>query len=185
MIREDGLPEASALKEQGIKLFRYGEYGEAAEFFEKAAKLYEEAGDQKGQAEMLNNVGAVRTQEEEWDGAAAAFAQAKSMFESLGDEDGQAQTLGNLGTMYRHQGDGDAAVEHLKEAVELFRKIGDREKQAATLRLVSRIRLGQARWLEALHFYDLSLACVEPQGIKERTLRRLLQIPFGMLSRPQ
>ena len=185
MIAEDGLAEASALKEQGIKLFRYGEYEEAAELFEQAATLYEEAGDEKGHAEMLNNVGAVRTQEEKWDDAIAAFAQAKSMFESLGDEAGQAQTLGNLGAMYRYQGDGDNAVEHLKEAIELFRSVGDRQKQAATLRLVSRIRLGQARWLEALHFYDLSLACVEHQGIKERTLRRLLQVPFGMLSRPQ
>jgi tetratricopeptide (TPR) repeat protein len=185
MIQEEGSPEAGALKEQGIKLFRYGEYEEAAELFEKAVNLYEEAGDQKGQAEMLNNVGAVRTQEERWDDAKAVFAQARSMFQSLGDEGGQAQTLGNLGTMYRYQGDSDAAVEHLKEAIELFRRVEDREKQAATLRLVSRIRLGQARWLEALHFYDLSLACAERQGIKERALRRLLQIPFGILSRPQ
>jgi hypothetical protein len=76
-------------------------------------------------------------------------------------------------------------VEHLKRAVDLFAEAGDREKEAATLRLISRIRLGQAKWLEALHFYDLSLACVEPPGIKQRTLRRLIQIPFGMLSRPQ
>ncbi|MGB9301970.1 MAG: tetratricopeptide repeat protein, partial [Anaerolineae bacterium] len=83
------------------------------------------------------------------------------------------------------QGDNEAAVEHLKRAVDLFAEAGDREKEAATLRLISRIRLGQARWLEALHFYDLSLACVEPPGIKQRMLRRLIQIPFGMLSRPQ
>ncbi len=185
MTLEEASAEAGALKEQGIKLFRYGEYEEAAEVFGKAVKLYEEADDQKGQAEMLNNVGAVRTQEERWDDATAAFARARSMFESLGDEGGLAQTLGNLGAMYRYQGDSDAAVERLKEAIELFRHVGDREKQAATLRLVSRIRLGQARWLEALHFYDLSLACAEPQGIKQRALRRLLQIPFGMLSRPQ
>ncbi len=185
MTREEGSPEAVGLKEQGIRLFRYGEYEEAAGLFEKAVKLYEEAGDQKGQAEMLNNVGAVRTQEERWADAEAAFAQARSMFESLGDEGGQAQTLGNLGTMYRYRGDSDTAAERLKEAIELFRRVEDREKEAATLRLVSRIRLGQARWLEALHFYDLSLACAEHQGIKERALRRLLQIPFGMLSRPQ
>jgi tetratricopeptide (TPR) repeat protein len=107
------------------------------------------------------------------------------MFESLEDKDGVAQTLGNMGTMYRYQGDNEAAVEHLKRAVDLFAEAGDREKEAATLRLISRIRLGQAKWLEALHFYDLSLACVEPPGIKQRTLRRLIQIPFGMLSRPQ
>jgi tetratricopeptide (TPR) repeat protein len=113
------------------------------------------------------------------------FAQAKSTFESLEDKEGQAQTLGNLGTMYRYQGDNGAALDHLKQAIDLFHEAGDREKEAATLRLASRINLGQAQWFEALHFYDLSLACAESQGIKERILRRLLQIPFGLLSRPQ
>jgi tetratricopeptide (TPR) repeat protein len=177
--------EANSLKDEGIKLFRYGEYDEAAELFQKAQTLYEELGDVKGQAEMLNNVGAVRTQQERWDDAAEAFAQARSTFERLEDTDGQAQTLGNMGTMYRNQGDNEAAVEHLKQAVDLFAEAADRDKQAATLRLISRIRLGQAKWLEALHFYDLSLACVEPPRIKQRTLRRLIQVPFGLLSRPQ
>ena len=185
MTQDQRSVEANSLKEEGIKVFRYGEYEEAAQLFQKAYALYEELGDQKGQAEMLNNVGAVRTQQERWDDAAQAFAQAKPMFESLEDKDGEAQTLGNMGTMYRYQGDNEAAVEHLKRAVDLFAEAADREKEAATLRLISRIRLGQAKWLEALHFYDLSLACVEPPGIKQRALRRLIQIPFGMLSRPQ
>jgi tetratricopeptide (TPR) repeat protein len=134
---------------------------------------------------MLNNLGAIHTQEERWEEASEAFGKAMSAFESLGDQVGQAQTLGNLGTMYRYHGDNETAVQHLKQATDLLHDAGEGAKEAATLRLLSRIRLGQARWLEALHFYDLSLGCVQPPGIKERVLRRLLQIPFGMLSRPQ
>jgi tetratricopeptide (TPR) repeat protein len=166
-------------------MFRFGEYEEATQLFQNAYTLYEEIGDERGRAEMLNNLGAVHTQEEQWDKASQAFNDAMAAFESLEDLDGQAQTLGNLGTMYRHQGDTEAAVQHLKQASDLFHETGDRDKEAATLRLLSRIRLGQARWLEALHFYDLGLACVEPPGIKERLLRRLLQIPYSILSRPQ
>ena len=177
--------EANSLKEEGIKVFRFGEYEEAAQLFEKAHALYAGLSDGKGQAEMLNNLGAVRTQQERWDDAAQAFAQAKSMFAGLGDKDGEAQALGNMGTMYRNQGDNEAAVEHLKRAVDLFAEAADRQKEAATLRLISQIRLRQAKWLEALHFYDLSLACVEPPGVKQRALRRLIQIPFGLLTRPQ
>lgn len=185
MNQEKKAAKADSLKEQGITTFRYGEYEEATEVFEKAHTLYQELGDRRGQAEMLNNLGAVHTQEERWGDAAEVFAEARSIFESLEDKEGEGQTLGNLGTMYRYQGDKDAAVEHLKQAIDLFHEVGDREKEAATLRVVSRISLGQAQWFDALHFYDLSLACAEPQGIKERILRRLLQIPFSLLSRPQ
>lgn len=185
MTEDEMMAKVASLKEEGTKLFRFGEYEEAAGLFLEAQSTYQRLGDQKGEAEMLNNVGAVRTQEERYDEAAEAFQQARSLFESLEDKDGLAQTLGNLGTMYRYQGDNDTAVEQLRQAIDLFHEGGDRGKEAATLRLISRIRLGQLRWLEALHFYDLSLACVEPPGMKERALRWLLQIPFSMLSRPQ
>jgi len=177
--------KAESLKEEGIELFRFGEYEEAAIRFDGAHALYVELDNVKGQGEMLNNLGAIHTQEGRWDQAVEAFNSARVVFESLGDKDGQAQTLGNLGTMHRHQGNKEVAVEHLKQAVNLFHETGEREKQAATLTVISRIRLGQARWFEALHFYDLSLACVEPPGLKERILRRLIQIPLNMLTRPQ
>jgi tetratricopeptide (TPR) repeat protein len=184
-MEQDKSAEVNSLKEQGIRMFRFGEYEEATELFQSAYALYQELGDDRGRAEMLNNLGAVHTQEERWDKATEAFNEAMAAFKSLEDLNGQGQTLGNLGTMYRYRGDSEAAVQHLKQAADLFHETADREKEAATLRLLSRIRLGQARWLEALHFYDLALACAQPPGIKERVLRRLLQIPFSMLSRPQ
>ena len=184
MSADDNASPPDTLKEHGIRMFRLGEYGEATESFQKARASYQELGDQKGQAEMLNNLGAVYTQEEHWNEAAQAFENALQIFQVLDDLGGRAQTLGNLGNMFRHQGDRETAVTHLKQAVDLFHQAGDPQKEAATLRLISRIRMGQARWFEALHFYDLSLACVQPPGLKERVLRRLIQVPFSMLSRP-
>jgi len=184
MARDDDSGTASELKEQGIKMFRFGEYEEAAERFQEARAHYERTGDRRGQAEMLNNLGAVYTQEERWDEATESFREAQHMFEALDDQSGRAQTLGNLGTMYRHRGDAETAVDTLKQAVELFHEAGEADKEAATLALISRIRLGQAKWLEALHFYDLSLACHQPPGLKARILRPLIRIPFNLLSRP-
>lgn len=184
MAQHQDSASASTLKEQGIKMFRFGEYEEAAEHFREARALYERTGDKRGQAEMLNNLGAVYTQEDRWDEASEAFSKAGQIFETLDDQSGRAQTLGNLGAMYRHRGENETAVETLKQAVDLFHQAAEADKEAATLRLISRIRLGQARWLEALHFYDLSLACVQPPGLKERVLRTLLRIPFNLLSRP-
>lgn len=185
MAEEDKAKKAETVKDKGMKFFRFGDYEEAAALFGEAQALYVELGDQEGQAEMLNNLGAVHTQERRWDEAADSFNQAKDLFDSLGHKDGKAQTLGNLGTMWGHRGDKDMAVEHLKAAADLFHETGERDKEAATLRALSRIRLGQARWFEALHFYDLSLACADPPGAKERILRRLVQVPLNILTRPQ
>ncbi len=185
MDREEKSTKAGSLKEQGIRLFRFGEYEEAAEVFEEAYALYVELDDQRGQGEMLNNLGAIHTQEGRWDEASEALGKARSIFESLEDKKGEAQTVGNLGTMYRHRGDKEKAVEDLKAAADLFHEAGEQTMEAATLRVISRVRLGQARWFEALHFYDLSLAAVEPPGVKERTLRRLVQIPLNLLTRTQ
>jgi len=185
MMEEGKAAKAEHLKDEGIRLFRFGDYDEAAALFDEAHGLYVELDDRKGQAEMLNNLGAIHRQEERWNEAAESFNQAKEIVDSLGDRDGQARTLGNLGTVYRHQGDKENAVDHLRSAADLFGEAGERSKEAATLRVISRIRLGQARWFEALHFYDLSLACVDAPGAKERILRRLVQIPLSMLTRPQ
>ena len=185
MMEEGKAAKAERLKDEGIGLFRFGDYDEAAALFDQAHGLYVELDDRKGQAEMLNNLGAIHRQEERWNEAAESFNQAKEIVDSLGDSDGQARTLGNLGTVYRHQGDKENAVDHLRSAADLFGEAGERSEQAATLRVISHIRLGQARWFEALHFYDLSLACVDPPGAKERILRRLVQIPLSMLTRPQ
>ncbi len=173
------------LKQEGIQFFRFGDYEEAAACFNEAQALYGELDNLKGQGEMLNNLGAIHTQEGHWQEAAQTFNKAQMIFESLEDKDAVAQTLGNLGTMYCHQGDNETSVEYLKEAADLFHETGDQRKEAATLRVISRIRLGQARWLEALHFYDLSLGCIKPPGLKERILRRLMQIPLNLLARTQ
>ncbi len=177
--------KAESLKQEGIQFFRFGDYEEAAACFDEAHALYVELDDLKGQGEMLNNLGAIHTQEGRWQEAAQTFNKAQMIFESMGDKDGQAVSLGNLGDMYRHQGDNETSIEYLKAAADLFHETGAQKKEAATLRVISRIRLGQARWLEALHFYDLSLACIKPPGLKERILRRLMQIPLNLLARTQ
>jgi len=57
MASEDQVAKAESLKEEGIKLFRFGEYDTAASCFDEAHALYVEADSTRGQAEMLNNRG--------------------------------------------------------------------------------------------------------------------------------
>lgn len=173
---------AQSLKEEGLRRYRLGDYEAAASLFKEAEGLFVEAGDLRGQGEMLNNLGILHLQAQRWAEAQKAFERAKENFVSSEDNLGRAQTLGNLGELFRRRGEREKAVDSLREAANLLREAGEREKEAKTLELISRIRLEQRRWLEALHFYDLSLAA-HSGGLKGTILRPLVKIPLSLLSR--
>ncbi len=176
------IERAESLKEEGLHLYRLGDCEAAASLFLEAEGVFAEAGDLRGQGEMLNNLGVLYVRARRWAEAQKAFEKAKGRFVSAEDNLGRAQTLGNLGDLFRRRGLEEEAVDSLKEAANLLREVGEREKEAKTLELISRIRLEQRRWLEALHFYDLSLAA-HSGGIKGTILRPLVKIPLSLLSR--
>lgn len=173
---------AQSLKEEGLRLHRLGDYEAASSIFKEAEGLFAEAGDLRGQGETLNNLGVLHLQAQRWAEAQKAFERAKEKFVSLEDNLGRAQTLGNLGELFRRRGQREKAVDSLREATNLLREAGEREKEAKTLELISRIRLEQRRWFEALHFYDLSLAA-HSGGLKRTILRPLVKIPLSLLYR--
>ncbi len=173
---------AQSLKEEGLRRYRLGDYEAATSLFQEAEGLFAKAGDLRGQGEMLNNLGILHLHFQRWAEAQKAFERAEEGFVSLEDNLGRAQTLGNLGELFRRRGQREKAVDSLREAASLLREAGEREKEAKTLELISRIRLEQRRWFEALHFYDLSLAA-HSGGLKGTLLRPLVKIPLSLLSR--
>lgn len=176
------IERAESLKEEGLRLYRLGDYEVALSLFMEAEGLFAEAGDLRGQGESLNNLGVIHLQAQRWAEAQEAFERAKEKFISAEDNLGRAQTLGNLGELFRRRGQREEAVGSLKEAANLLREVGQGEKEAKTLELICRIRLEERRWLEALHFYDLSLAA-HSKGLKRAVLRPLVKIPLSLLFR--
>ncbi len=176
------IERAESLREEGLRLYGQGDYEAAASIFKEAEGLFAEAGDLRGQGEMLNNLGVLHLQARRWAEAQKAFERANEKFISAEDNLGRAQTLGNLGELFRRRGQQEEAVDSLKEAANLLREVGEQKKEAKTLELISRIRLEQRKWLEALHFYDLSLAA-HSGGLKGTILRPLIKIPLAILTR--
>ncbi len=169
-------------RETGLRLFRQGDLVGAARAFEDAEGLFEALGDLKAQGETMNDLGVTRVRMRQWDGADSAFRKAEHIFRDLEDVAGEARVLGNRGELYRHKGRPEEAVGTLKSAADLLLHAGEDRDGSRTLLQIARIRLGQARWFEFLHFYDLSLACINPPGARERVLRWLIRIPMGLLS---
>jgi tetratricopeptide (TPR) repeat protein/transcriptional regulator with XRE-family HTH domain len=122
-------------------LRRDGPWADAVTRHTAAIQAARQLGDQPGQADALNDLGAVRRLTDDYPAAAQDFEQALGIYRDLGDRRGQANALHNLGIVQWHTGDYLAAAQGLEQALTVYRDLGDRLGQANALR-----DLGVVRW---------------------------------------
>ena len=174
--------KADTLKDDGLRLYREGDYVEAAAQFEAARRLYADLGDRGLAGEMLNNMGLCYRALKQWAAAGRALEEALAEFREAGDRGREAQTLGNLGALAESRGDRERAAELYEQAVAIFDEVGDTENRAYTLKSLSALQLKQGRHLEALATMDSSLADAPRLSVGQRVLRRLIQWPMRLLA---
>jgi tetratricopeptide (TPR) repeat protein len=172
---------ADTLKDDGLRLYREGDYAEAAAQFEAARGLYADLGDQGLAGEMLNNMGLCFRGLHRWEEAGRALEEALAEFGQAGDRGREAQALGNLGALAESRGDPKRAAELYEQAGAIFDEVGDQENRAYTLKSLSAVQLKQGRHFEALATMDSSLASAPRLNLQQRMLRRLIQWPMRLL----
>ena len=138
------------LKQDGLDLFRQGDYERACEKFEAAEVSFREGGDPVNQGEMLNNLGVVYRYMQQPQKSEQVFLEARTLFQKLGDRHREGQVLGNMGDLYEMQRERDKAGGYYLEAIEVFEMSKDYEKLAQTLRVMSLMRFRQFRIHESL-----------------------------------
>jgi tetratricopeptide (TPR) repeat protein len=169
------MEEAKRLYEDGIDAYRAGEYEEALETLSQARDLFVGDGDLKGVSEVLNDMGVVYVQQEDWDGAKHALEEALSIRIELGDRSGQGITLGNVGMMYARQGDEEQAAEAYEQAIEIFGELGEKGNEKAVARQLSKLKIRKGRFLDALGDYHEDLAGEEEPSGTQQVARKLFQ----------
>jgi tetratricopeptide (TPR) repeat protein len=103
--------DGNSLKEAGTKLYRDGQYEEAAAKFAEAQQAFVAADDRLSAAEAANNRGVCWRQAAKWDEATAALDEARGLFQALNDLKGEGQVVGNMAALAESQGQKDRAVE--------------------------------------------------------------------------
>lgn len=172
---------ANGLVDQGRLFYHQGEFDEALSCLRRAYERSKTDGDHGQTAEIANDIGVVYTVLEQWGEAERWIHEAHELFVRAQDYRGEAQTLGNLGSMFRDRGDLKQAAASLQLAADRFHLIGDDECRWATLRVLSRVRLRQFRFLQALAAYEAALACHPRPTTLHRFLRKLFALPLRML----
>ena len=106
---------------------------EAQRHYEEALRLYEEAGEEGGQAQALNNLGIVFYYLGAYEEARARYERALALNRRRNDPREVGKVLNNLGDVYGLLGDWDEAQRCLEESVRLRREVGDRRGELITL----------------------------------------------------
>ncbi|BFO18528.1 tetratricopeptide repeat protein [Streptomyces sp. KM77-8] len=160
-------------------LFRYldgGHHTQALEIHHHALRAAERAGDAKGQAHALTNLGCVYWRMAEAAAATEHLSRALELHMSTDDRAGQARALSNLGNVHWRQGHFHEAVRCHQQALTLYRETADRVGQARTLTNLGNVRLRLGRHGQAADDQRQALVLHELTGDRIGRARTLCHL---------
>jgi tetratricopeptide (TPR) repeat protein len=172
-----------ALISEARFMYTTGDFLEAARLFQAAENSLELATDHLQAAEMANNRSVALLQAGEAQAALQAVQGKKMVFEQAGDLRGLAMTLGNQGAALEALKQFEQAGDAYRQAADLFRQVGENDLYTITMQSLSAVQLRTNRPLEAVATMQAGLEKVSKPGIRQRFLKRLLDIPFRLLNR--
>jgi tetratricopeptide (TPR) repeat protein/transcriptional regulator with XRE-family HTH domain len=114
-------------------LYAHGHWDQSVAVHQLALTMASQAGDPAGEADMLNELGALQRETGDYPAAAASQHRALALYRDTGDLPSQAYVLDQLGILRSLTGDYPAAAACHQQALALFRDLGNRLGQAAAL----------------------------------------------------
>ncbi|GGZ01396.1 transcriptional regulator [Streptomyces nitrosporeus] len=133
---------------------------------ERALAAARVAGNARGQAAMLHNLGALEMRLRHFSKAYASFTEALELHGRAGEEHGHALVLRNMAMIDEMRGDLDRAVERSTRALEVFRAVGDLSSEAHVLNNMAQIELdrGQTDAAQRLSLESLRVSAAIGEG---------------------
>jgi tetratricopeptide (TPR) repeat protein len=148
-------PEAHVVAGQAKRLL--GLPDEARAHFEAALEVHRAAGDQKGVARVLNNLGAVANHAGRIPEARVFFAEALELARESRDRPSEAAALGNLATMARVAQGFESAIEQFEVALALHREVGNRRGEGIVLGNLGAVHRQEGRMELASTYFQAAL----------------------------
>jgi serine/threonine protein kinase/tetratricopeptide (TPR) repeat protein len=132
----------------------------------ESRRLYEEAGDQAGEAQALHAMAEIPIDQGDLEQAKTLYTQAVEIARRIGDKHGTARELANIGLIYVQQGDFSTGERLYAEALADFREVGDRQSMAVVAANTGDVRHAQGRLGDALAEYREALMLAREAGHK-------------------
>ena len=124
--------KAEVTSQYAARLFAAGENDQALDAYEKARKLFDQAGDQRGLGNTLKGEADVLSVSGDSEKAIDHYKRARELFEQVGDPRGQGNTFNGEASVLLVMGDKQKALDACKRARQLLEDAGDRRGQGNT-----------------------------------------------------
>jgi tetratricopeptide (TPR) repeat protein len=139
-------------------------FEEAMAFYNKALKIFEDAGDFYSAAGTYHNLGRVAEERRRFDDAIDFYNKALQIYEDAGDFYSAAREYHHLGTVAQEQGRFEEAINFYKTALKIFEDAGDFYSAAKVYHQLGMVAQEQRRLEEAIAFYKTALQIKEDKG---------------------
>jgi tetratricopeptide (TPR) repeat protein len=166
---------------EGQTLYRAGDYQAAAQAFAAAENGFRFAEDPLSAAEMANNRSVALLKAGDAREAFLAVDGTQVTFEAAGDQRRWALALGNRAAALEASGRLDEAALDYQKSADLLKELGEHELRATVLQSLSTIQLRTRKPLQALATMQAGIENIKHPNLRQRILKRLLQVPFKML----
>ncbi|MGW3117522.1 tetratricopeptide repeat protein [Streptomyces sp. NPDC001107] len=165
---EAGVGLASCLEEY-LRWRRYFDDGTAVA--QAAAAAAQQAGDQVGEADALNNLGLALRQTGRAEEAIEAHTRARDLHQAAGDRHREATALNNLGLALRQTGRAEEAIEAHTRARDLYQAVGDRHREGMAWNNLGNALREAGRAEEAIEAHTRARDLYQAVGDRHREAR--------------
>ncbi|WP_130854992.1 tetratricopeptide repeat-containing sensor histidine kinase [Olivibacter jilunii] len=130
---EDKGLEANLLSNIGLVLKNQRQYRKALDYEQRALRLYEQQGNQRGLALCYANIGSLHDFLKQPQQALEYYNRSLDLNKKAGDAYGIASDKTNIGITLRDMGEPEASLAYLQEAVGAYRNLDDKGNQSLAL----------------------------------------------------
>ncbi len=171
------------LADEAKTAYQRADYASAGRVYQAAAQSYQEAGEPLMAAEMRNNASVAYLQAGDAETAVQMVEGTASVFAAAGDLRRQGLALGNRGAALEALGHLPEAAEVYQQSADLLKQAGETELRGRVMQSLSALQLRTGRQLEALATMNAGLDGISKPNLRQRLLKRLLQMPFKLLGK--
>jgi Tfp pilus assembly protein PilF len=158
---------------QGWILASFANYPAAETSFQAQLSAAKNAGNRNAQANALDNLGIVQTEQSKYAAALQSYQQAIALDLELHDRDSEADARMGIGIVQRRENQYTSALQSYQQALALFSELGDREGEANVLGGIAIVHGTQGNDAVALASFQQALAIHHTLGDRDGEARDL------------
>lgn len=169
--------------EKAKSAYQTEDFEESARWYDRAGIEYSLQADHLNAAEMANNRSVCLLRGGNPHGALAASRGTEKVFAQAGDLHRQAIAIGNQAAALEAMQRNDEAISMYQQSNELLKQINDRDLRVFVLQSLTGLQVKRRQFLQALATMQVLLDLKQQLTVRERILKKLLQIVYRLLGR--